>query len=348
MHNRPVLSVIIASRSKPAYLAAVLQALDREREHIGAPVEVIVILDSEDPEKLRYESVLLLRSTDALNVTLSTRGGSRSVQRNCGLRAAKSAVLLLLDDDCVPAPGVLAAHIASHDEGPSHFAVSHIFALSEASSEPILLDPNFKLSDLPSNSSTRISRMALAAEQRWGRRLLEPPLPAWILFVTRCVSFRAENAIRFDESYRGWGIEDWDFGRRLYTRGVHARVLPGPPLWHLAHPESPNRTLDLVRNLRHFLRLHPYPDVALAVRFDPRALALGEDAVLRFGDVSFTDLIELTGVYAQQESGERLLTAVRWRLQAEFCLAIRMRIERARRDVRGDPDYVQSNAKRGA
>jgi hypothetical protein len=168
-----------------------------------------------------------------------------------------------------------------------------------------------------------ISRMAKAAIRFWEGEVFKPPLPGWILFVTRCVSVRRKYALEFDEGFHGWGIEDWDYGWRLWRRSIAARVLRGPSVMHLAHDPASTKAGDLLRNLRLFLRRHPFPDVALAVRFDPRALQDGPDAVLRRFDISFNKITALLHQYDQAPFMAKFVLRNLWRLEAEFHLYLR-------------------------
>jgi glycosyltransferase involved in cell wall biosynthesis len=112
---RPKISVVVATRDRPASLAALLEALLAQRLSPG-DFEVIVVDDgSQAPPRLRAEAqaVQLLRHENP-------RGPGAA--RNTGWRAARAPAVAFIDDDCIPAeewlPALLEAQAAA-GSGPT-------------------------------------------------------------------------------------------------------------------------------------------------------------------------------------------------------------------------------------
>ena len=105
MADAPKVSVIVPTFARPAQLARCLDGIAR----IEAPTlsfEVIVV-DDGGPEPL---DGLIEKYFDIVDIRLvrQSRGGPAAA-RNAGVALARGAFLAFIDDDCVPAPGWLAA-----------------------------------------------------------------------------------------------------------------------------------------------------------------------------------------------------------------------------------------------
>ena len=91
-------------------------------------------------------------------------------------------------------------------------------------------------------------------------------------FITRNVSVRKRifSAIGlFNEAFKGWGSEDWEFGYRLYKNGVKFIEDREIVSYHQEHPFSmSHRVSDKMRNYTKFMALHPEIEVcAVALNF---------------------------------------------------------------------------------
>ncbi len=95
---------------------------------------------------------------------------------------------------------------------------------------------------------------------------------AWIFFVTRNVSLRKslfDELGPFNEEFKGWGLEDWELGYRLYKNGV-TFIEDGDIIsYHQEHPfSSKNRRADKMRNYAKFAVMYPEIEVcALTLNF---------------------------------------------------------------------------------
>lgn len=96
--SRPDISVVVATRDRPAALERCLAALARQT---AASLEVIVVDDdSDDPEIVRGS--VARRCPGAHIVRGPGRGPAAA--RNAGVRATSGAVVCFTDDDCIPDP----------------------------------------------------------------------------------------------------------------------------------------------------------------------------------------------------------------------------------------------------
>ncbi|MCQ6275182.1 glycosyltransferase [Bacillus sp. V3B] len=83
----------------------------------------------------------------------------------------------------------------------------------------------------------------------------------------------------FDESFLGYGAEDWELGYRLYKSGARFILDPLTFCYHQEHPTSPNNFPEAVGNLYKFMKKHP--------NFDVLALALEHQPALNFTQIHF-------------------------------------------------------------
>jgi glycosyltransferase involved in cell wall biosynthesis len=196
----PRATVVVPTRDRPAALARCLAALDAQRD-----IELeLVVIDDGSLDAAGVERVVAGRPR-ARVVRLDGRGPAAA--RNAGILAARGRVVLLTDDDCVPArrwaaalteevertPGV-AVGVTDFDEGRPLVAASETIVAH--------------------------------AERRAG------------FAATRNLALPRELALAvpFDERFREAGGEDREWGRRLAREGAvlvrvdEARLTHAPEL----------------------------------------------------------------------------------------------------------------------
>jgi GT2 family glycosyltransferase len=140
--------------------------------------------------------------------------------RNLGIQAACSDVIVTLDDDVEPTPGLLAQHIRAHKR--SHFI---------AAMGPMVLPRDQKLQPWLEWEARTLERQYRDIE-----RGLWSPTPRQ--FYTANASFKRSIALEvglFDSDFRR--AEDVEFAYRLSDRGVGFEFLPSATVHHV-----PNRT----------------------------------------------------------------------------------------------------------
>jgi GT2 family glycosyltransferase len=107
--TRPEVSVIIPTFDRPERLWRALQGT--VRHHDGVAIEIVVVDDGSGDETGVATAVSSVSGSGDVPVALvrQTNQGP-SAARNAGAGAASGAVVLFLDDDCVPDPGCIGIH----------------------------------------------------------------------------------------------------------------------------------------------------------------------------------------------------------------------------------------------
>lgn len=125
------LSVIIPSHFRPDALRRVLEGLSRQTFQL--PFEVVVALDGGCAE-----SAQMMSDTQwpfMLRYLSQPQRGATSA-RNLALRAASGTIVVVLDDDVIPTPSLLATHVSRHDQATPTLVIG-TFKRSPESPEPI-------------------------------------------------------------------------------------------------------------------------------------------------------------------------------------------------------------------
>jgi GT2 family glycosyltransferase len=110
MTDNPRVSIVVATYNRCAGLANLLHALAQQTFRADQ-IEVIVVDDGSTdgtPALLRT-----IRVPYALRAISQANGGP-AVARNNGVQQARAGLILFLDDDVVPGPGLIEAHVAAH------------------------------------------------------------------------------------------------------------------------------------------------------------------------------------------------------------------------------------------
>lgn len=214
--QRPLVSVVVPTRDRPASLSRCLAALAAQT--VSDNLEVIVVDDgSTDPAAI----IAVTRQHGFVRLIRQHHAGPAAA-RNAGTRNARSNCLCFTDDDCEPVAGW--AEALAHAIGAGADAVA---------GRALSVDPG--------------SAIAAAAEI-----VAEAPELASVLSngglsfaPTNNLACRADvlAAVPFDERYRAAAGEDRDWCARLAAAGYLLRAEPGAELVH-----RPSETL------RAFLR----------------------------------------------------------------------------------------------
>jgi GT2 family glycosyltransferase len=208
IHSRasPAVSVVIPTHNRRDLLLAELRALEDQTLPL-ASYEVIVVVDgSGDGTQQALEGLtagLCLR-----HIALPGRGRAAAV--NAGIRAATGEIVVLLDDDMLPARELLAGHLDAHRGGDRVGVVGAAPIHLEADAAPVT-----------KFIGTKFNRHldALAAGRPIGFRDL----------YTGNFSIRRSLLMEvglFDEDFTIYGNEDGELGIRLLAAGVRLIYAP--------------------------------------------------------------------------------------------------------------------------
>lgn len=176
-------------------------------------------------------------------------------------------LLVMLDSDLILRPDAMASFAAAHVRHPSHVLLGRVEWLPPLDRATILLAiTRGSLDGLRKRVSrqqpTRIDGTFTGPELRADLFNIAPdqavPLrPEWALPLNSGWPLDLYWKVGgFDESMRGYGYQDMEFGARAAKTG--ARCLARPELWglHVWHPKPAKAMTENQRNLDFYLRRH--------------------------------------------------------------------------------------------
>ena len=205
-------SVIVATYKQLEPTRLALQALFAQRTEFS--YEVIVCDDGSEPETIMALSEILEHAPIPARLTWQQdRGFRAAASRNNGIRLAHGRVLIFLDGDMVPVAHFVDAHVRAHEQerviavGKRRYRGPEVFSGGPHEAETIwalLQDPGIR------------DDYALMSEffEKMFRQFMQRSA-AWANCYSCNISVRNTPLVEFDESFTGWGCEDWDLFFRL-------------------------------------------------------------------------------------------------------------------------------------
>lgn len=240
--DSPRLSVVVPTHQRRELILTLVEALGRQE--VTQPFEAVVVVDGSTDG-----TAVALRSRSfpfPLTVIEQTNSGA-AIARNRGVEAARGEVILFLDDDMEPDPGLVQAHLAAHDDGAE--AVVGAIPLHPGSPDNIMAQSVGEWAD------------ELAARcARPGYRLGVNDIFTGQLSIRRSLFVELGG---FDERFTAggtFGNSDIDFGHRLVSQG-HAVVFRSDAISHQRYVVTARRFLPRWRQVGEadvrIARLHP-------------------------------------------------------------------------------------------
>lgn len=216
-----MLSLVIPTYGREQVLVDTIAALEPQRRALGCPSELLLVDQTPVHQPAVQAALEAWQLAGRLRwLRLSRPHLTRAM--NTGLQQARGATVLFLDDDIVPAPGLLAAHGQAHHRHPQAWAV--VGQVLQPGQQPQPLPP-------------RVSRTAL-----W--RDLDFPFNsdsgAWIEnAMAGNLSLKRERALAiggFDERFPPPVAArfETEFAKRLIAAGGRIWFEPQASLNHLA------------------------------------------------------------------------------------------------------------------
>ncbi len=197
----PAVSVVVPTHERRDAVARLLEALAAQTAD-AASFEVVVVADGSTDGTV--ELVEGFAAPYALRAAWQENAG-RAAAANHAISLARAPLLVILDDDMVPAPGLLAAHLAAHDGRQTRFVMGPAPVRVPAGAHPFL-------------------RYMAATRNEHYARLAQP---GHVFHVRELYSGNASvrrdvllGVGGFDERYRTYGGEDVDLALRLQAAGV--------------------------------------------------------------------------------------------------------------------------------
>jgi glycosyltransferase involved in cell wall biosynthesis len=126
-----IISVVIATRDRAHLLSSTLEALARQ-EDPGCPWEILVVDNASLAGTPGVVAAAAARTTVPVVYLRETASG-KSRALNSAVTHARGSLLVLTDDDVLPAPGWLAAYARAFEDTNADFAAGRIQPLWEAS-----------------------------------------------------------------------------------------------------------------------------------------------------------------------------------------------------------------------
>lgn len=241
----PEVSVVVCTYDDQPGLDRVLAAL--ELQDLAADRFEVVVADDGSPD----EPVLGARPYPVRLVRQADRGFRAGAARNLGAAVTRGRLLCFLDGDTVPSARYLSTTLRAADAlGPRAVLVGrrrHVdlagwtteqvaaWLAGAGEREPVGLDdPRWLLDAYRASEDLRLAddesyRYVISAVMSLTRR-------TW------------DAAGGFDESFSGYGGEDWELAHRCWLAGAELRHVPEAVAWHDG-PDLAGRDLDLHRVL---------------------------------------------------------------------------------------------------
>ncbi len=242
-HNPDSIAVIISTYNAPRMLRLVLEGYAGQTDR---NFRIYIADDGSGPETKDIIDAFRENSPVAVEHIRHTDQGFRKARiHNRTIARLQEDYVLLTDGDCIPLPGLVAAHrrIACHN--------------CFVSGSRILLDRNLSI-DLQA-SQTADMRFTAIGFLKWRlrghiNRILPLMLPVHAssphenrVGIRGChLACWHSDLLRvngFDENFEGWGREDSDLVARLLHAGIRRIDLRGAPVLHLWHKEESRHRL---------------------------------------------------------------------------------------------------------
>ncbi|GGG20176.1 hypothetical protein GCM10007304_37580 [Rhodococcoides trifolii] len=216
-HRFPTVSVVIPYYEQPRQLENVLTAL-RMQTYPADLIEIVVADDGSTPALVRAD-VTVVRQED--------KGFRAAAARNLGASASTGEVLCFLDADTVPEPGYITALTRLPSIVPDaltvgrrlHADLAEVADLGRWFADPPEVDEPGWLADAYRGTADLLT--------------VDHTSYRWIISAVMCCTRALFDELGgFDESFVGYGGEDWELANRAFHAGaVFARV-PGATAWH--------------------------------------------------------------------------------------------------------------------
>jgi GT2 family glycosyltransferase len=269
-------SVVIPVRNRARPLGAVLTALSRQR-FSADDFEIVVVDDGSTDETPRIIAEHA-QQVSLVHLRAEPHDGPwrPGLVRNRGLEAARGDRVIFLDADLVPGRRFVHAHVAAHEQAPApQVVLGYYFGypIDPARRTPEALSPP-PVEDI----MDRLPELVAVAPRDWrdGREQELSHWPTiehcpwrWEFFWGGNVSVPrdlARDVGGFDETFVGWGYEDFELGYRLVRAGAGMRF--DREAWAVHYPHAlhapPLREQMKRANIERMLQKHGDPLLELS------------------------------------------------------------------------------------
>jgi GT2 family glycosyltransferase len=234
------LTVVVASYQRAQHLATLLDSLAAAlADPCGCDVDVLVLLDGSTDGSSAQLDALQPDFPVPLRYEWQPNQGLAAA-RNSGIAAARGELVWLLDDDMVVSREALLCHVGHHRDAAR-----------------ILMGPCEVKSDDPD-----IVHSSWWYEDRHRRLAVDGTVgdPHDASFANTSAPTSLLRQHRFDERFRGYGVEDFELALRLFAVGETIAFEQAAAITHHLSPsrsESLRKMREEGANRMRFLAMHP-------------------------------------------------------------------------------------------
>ncbi len=272
-------SVVIPAWNRLDLLAPVLEGFVREAT--GKSVEIIVVDDGSEPPVATL--LAAMGQPACVRVVRHEKNSGRGAALNTGFAQAHGDIVIVCDSDIVPEPNFIDDHVrfhAHHRDAKATCCGALVWGVDAGLLGRLLgarSNPRLEGGDLEGAD-------AHGAFGPVGRSL---PWTQWYTdnWSFKRAGFSAEE-MRFDSSYRAWGFEDLELGRRLALSGATNTLMSAARGRHLKPATFDGLRSCFARSVPNLLLLAQAAPTESAVRdwmgcrcSNPKALAAAENLV---------------------------------------------------------------------
>jgi GT2 family glycosyltransferase len=276
---RPSVSSIVTTYNQPETLRLVLLALARQSL---LPDEVLIADDGSSAETaLAIQDLAPALPFPIVHVFQPDHGFRAARSRNNAIFESRGELLTFLDQDTLPRHDWLKTFVQR--VSPGNLGLGRILDLELPAEGKALTAQDISSGVFESMHGSRqwaslIKRHRKFLFYGYLRRIglgikAKPKLRSCNFAAFRADLFRANG---FDEEFVGWGQEDDDLARRLYTLGIKPVVLLRQAIvYHIPHPPRGTQEWSRGHNIarlndqsraafcRHGIDAHPHEDVTI-------------------------------------------------------------------------------------
>ena len=217
----PRISVTIATYRRRALLEQVIHAV--ENQTIARDQYEVIVCDSASGDGTREMMSGLMADYPNL-VYIDLEVNTLAAKRNAGLRQARADLVIFLDDDAIPLPGFVAAHLAAHENCENQFVCGNV----RFPADWIAGSNYFRFRDSRHLGPSRPE--------------IDPDDIPYHMIVVMNGSFRREDILNrvgvVNEEFQRYGGEDYEFGYRVARAGLTIRFAPDAIVEHYEHGGS--------------------------------------------------------------------------------------------------------------
>ena len=249
----PEVSVVIPYFDDQSRLTLLLQALSQQQGDVSFEV---IVADDGSPEAPVIPPVMRFACTV---VRQSDNGFRAAAARNLGAGRAAGELLLFLDQDTLPSAGYVQAmtdRLRSIEDGHGALVLGrrrHADFSAVGHDDVLAFLRDAAERDNPSQDTDQ-SEIRLLSDPQWlldgyartdGLRAATDEDFRLVISAVLGVDRKLWQAISgFDESFVGYGGEDWDFGWRAWLAGADWSYQPDAVAWHDG-PDAAGRGSDV-------------------------------------------------------------------------------------------------------